>query len=166
MGRTRSRWAWVVILIAEVAILVWGLLVLVEPEQLALGFEGYTGQPWSELVAEQPSTAAFMLNVFRLLGAYNVAFALVAAAVCVTAFRRGEAWAWWTLLIGNTLGYAAPMIYDQVVGEIGSFEILEYVFLGGVYTALAVTAPTRRKGRREETYHPGGSAERPDSLLS
>ena len=57
---------------------------------------------------------------------------MLATAIAATAFRRGEGWAWWALLVGNTLGFGAPMIYDQPVGEIGVFEVLEVVGIAAI----------------------------------
>jgi hypothetical protein len=82
-----------------------------------------------------------MLLLFRLLGAFNVAVGVLTIAITVTAYRRGEPWAWWTLLIGNTLGFGAPITYDQVVGAIGIFEVLEIALLAAIYVVLALTAP-------------------------
>ncbi len=56
-----------------------------------------------------------------------------------------ERWAWWALLIGNTLGFGAPMTYDRLVRAIGPFEMSEYLGIGLVYLALAVTAPSLRR---------------------
>ena len=85
--------------------------------------------------------------LFRVYGAYGVAVALLAIAITATAFRRGDGWAWWALLVGNTIAFVAAMMYDRVVGAIGPFEMLEYVGLALVWGALVVTAPFRAAGR-------------------
>jgi hypothetical protein len=64
----------------------------------------------------------------------------MAIAITVTAFRRGERWAWWTLLVGNTIAFVSAMTYDWTVNAIGPFELSEYLGLVLVYLALAVTA--------------------------
>ena len=69
------------------------------------------------------------------------------AAVAVTAFRRGERWAWWALLVGNTVALVSAMTYDKTVNAIGPFELTEYLGLALVCAALAVTAPFRAAGR-------------------
>ncbi len=120
-------------------------MAAVRPDQLIAGFESYTDLAWSE--PESSRTSGFILLLFRLLGAYNVAFAVLAIAIALTAFRRGERWAWWALLVGNTIAYGAPMIYDQIVGAIGVFEILEFFGIAAVYLALAFTAPPRSRNR-------------------
>ncbi len=143
---TRARqFAWLAIAIADAGFLVWGAEAALAPgcpgACLTAGYETYTNQPWSALVATLPSTSDFVLMVFRVYGAYNVAFGVVATAVALTAFRRGESWAWWALLIGNTIALPSAMTYDRMVGYIGPFEMLEYVGLAMIYAALAVTAP-------------------------
>ena len=92
-------------------------------------------------------TTAFMTVLFRVYGAYVVAFGLLAVAVGTTAFRRGERWAWWALLVGNTIAFGSAMTYDWAVSAIGPFELTEYLGLALIWGALAVTAPFRAAGR-------------------
>ena len=61
--------------------------------------------------------------------------------------RRGDRWAWWTLLIANTIAFVTAMRYDWLVNAIGPFELTEYVGLAIIYGALAVTAPFIASGR-------------------
>jgi hypothetical protein len=150
-GMTRwRRVALFLLLIVGVGFLLWGGMAALSPEHL-LGpgslpivhaeYEGFTRRPWSELATTSPPTAAFMTVVFRVYGAYNVAFAVLAIAITLTAFRRGEPWAWWALLVGYTIALGSAITYDRVVNAIGPFEMSEYVGLLTVYAALAITAP-------------------------
>ena len=168
-----NRWrrvAWVVILIADAGLLAWGAMAALVPERLlgpgsapilAAGYEGFTHGSWAELAATAPRTAEFMELLFRMFGTGNVEFALLAIVVTATAFRRGERWAWWALLVGNTIAYGAPMTYDRIVGAIGPFEMLEYVGIALIYGALAVTAPIRRldSHSRDSLHAPQPSSE-------
>jgi hypothetical protein len=147
------RLTWILMLLADVGLLAWAAMAAIAPEHL-LGpnaapilhaeYEGFTGNSWSELAGTSPMTTSFMTLVFRMYGFYGVAFSLMAIAIAVTAFRRGDRWAWWALLVGNTLTYVAAMTYDWTVHAIGPFEATEYVGLAAIYLALAVTVP--RKG--------------------
>jgi len=161
---TRRRLvAWLLILIADAGLLAWGAMAALAPERLpgpgsapilTAGYESFTRLSWSELEDASPATAAFMVVLFRLYGAYIVAFGLLAIAVTVTAFRRGEGWAWWALLVGNTIAFAAAMTYDWTVGAIGPFEMSEYLGLAAIFGALAITAPflaAERPGRDKST---------------
>jgi hypothetical protein len=76
-----------------------------------------------------------------------VAFGLMASAIAITAFRRGDGWAWWALLAGNTIAFASAMTYDWIANAIGPFELSEYLGLLLMYGALLVTAPFLGSGR-------------------
>lgn len=152
------RVAWVLILMADVGLLVWGAMAAIAPEHL-LGpgggpilpaeYEGFTGYSWSALTSTSPNAAEFMTLVFRMYGIYGVGFSLMAIAIAVTAFRRGDRWAWWALLVGNTLTYVSAMAYDQIARAVGPFELTEYLGLAAVYVALAVTVPLKEKKEKE-----------------
>ena len=144
------RFAWLVMLIADVGLLAWGAMAALAPDYLlgpgskpilAAGYEGFSDRSWQELMATSPAAAAFMRVLFRVYGAYVVAVGLLAVAVAATAFRRGERWAWWALLVGNTIAYGSAMTYDWTVSAIGPFELTEYLGLALIWGALAVTAP-------------------------
>ncbi len=148
--KTWRRFTWILILLADVGLLAWGAMAAIAPEHLLgpnstpilkAGYEGFTGYTWSELASKSPNAVGFMTLVFRMYGIYGVAFSLIVIAVTVSAFRRGDRWAWWALLIGNSLAFISAMTYDQIVRAVGPFEVTEYLGLGAIYFALAVTAP-------------------------
>ncbi len=148
-----QRWrrlAWLVLLIADAGLLVWGAGAAAIPGHLLgpggapilpAGYEGYGGGSWHQLVATSPKAAGYISLVFRMYGIYIVAFGLLAVAIAATAFRRGDRWAWWALLAGNTLAFVSAMTYDRIVGAIGPFEWSEYLGLVVIWGSLAVTAP-------------------------
>ncbi|HEY5951091.1 MAG TPA: hypothetical protein VIV40_36620, partial [Kofleriaceae bacterium] len=144
------RYAWILIIVSDAGFLAWGAMAALLPQHLpgpggtpilAAGYEGFTHGSWADLVATSPHTAEFLTIVFRLFGALCVTFGILGVFIAATAFRRGERWAWWALLVGNTLAYGAPMTYDRVANAIGAFEMTEYLGIAVVYLALAVTAP-------------------------
>ena len=152
MDRLR-RAAWLLIVVADAGILLWGAMAALAPEHLLgpggapilpAGYEGFSRGSWLEL---GPATRGFMEVLFRVYGAFNVAFGLLAIAVAATAFRRGDQWAWWALLAGNTITFGAAMTYDRTVNAIGPFELSEYLGLAVIYAALVVTAPFPAAGR-------------------
>jgi len=155
MDRLR-RIAWLLILIVDVGIVAWGAMAAVSPDHLLgpggkailpAGYEGFSGGSWSELARTSPMTAGYMAVLYRTYGMYNVAFGLVTIAITVTAFRRSERWAWWALLVGNTITLVSAITYDRTVNAIGPFELTEYLGLALVWGALAVTAPFRAAAR-------------------
>jgi hypothetical protein len=160
----KRRIAWILILIADVGLVAWGAMAAALPDLLTgpggtpiltAGYEGFSKGSWSELAGTSPTTAGYIMVLFRMYGVFNVAFGLMAIAITVTAFRRGEVWAWWALLVGNTIALVSAMRYDWIVNAIGPFEMSEYVGLALVYGALAVTAPFLAAGSARRQRAPG-----------
>ncbi len=148
------RVAWILILLADIGLLAWAAMAAIAPEHL-LGpnsapilkaeYEGFTGYSWSVLITTAPKAAELMTLIFRMYGIYGVAFSLMAIVMAVTAFRRGEPWAWWALLVGNTITYVSAMTYDQIARAVGPFELTEYLGLAAVFVALAITVPWKAR---------------------
>jgi len=152
MMTRQRRIAWILILIVEVAYVVWGAMAAAWPESLPgpggkailpAGYEGYGGGSWTELLRTSPMTSKYIIVVFRMYGIYCAVFGLMGSVIAATAFRRGERWAWWVLLVSNTIALTSAMRYDWIVNAIGPFELTEYLGLVLVCGALAVTAPFR-----------------------
>ena len=150
------RVAWILILVVDAGIVVWGAMAAALPDYLLgpggrpilpAGYEGFSGDSWSELARTSPMAAEYIAVLFRIYGVFNVVFGLMAIAITVAAFRRGEAWAWWALLVGDTIALVSAMTYDWTVNAIGPFELTEYLGLALVWGALAVTAPFRAAER-------------------
>ena len=152
----RRQIALMLILVVDVAYIAWGAGAAAAPDHLLgpggkailpAGYEGYSGGSWAELAVASPQIAGYMTVLYRLYGVYCVLFGFMSSVIALTAFRRGEHWAWWVLLIGNTVALVAAMTYDKMVNAIGPFEVTEYIGLALVWGALAVTAPFRAAGR-------------------
>lgn len=152
----RRRIAWVLLVVVDAGIAAWGFMAAAFPDYLLgpggqpilpAGYEGYTGGSWPELASSSPMTAGYIEVLFRMYGVFNLIVGVMAVAIAATAFRRGEAWAWWTLLVANTMALVSAMTYDRIVDAIGPFELTEYLGLALVYVALAMTARGRSAGR-------------------
>ena len=150
----RRKVACILVFIVEASFVLWGGMAAALPHQLmgpggvpiiAAGYEGFTRSAWAGLVAASPLTAGYIEVLFRTYGMYNVGFGVLGIAIAITAFRRGESWAWWALLLGNTATLVSAMTYDRLVNAIGPFEMSEYLGLVMIYVALAMTAPLRRR---------------------
>jgi hypothetical protein len=161
----RRQIAWLLMLAANAGLLAWGAMAALAPDLvpgpqgapiLAAGYESFSGNSWHALTNTDPRAAGFMTLLFRVYAAYIVAFGLLAIVVTATAFRRGDAWAWWALLVSDMIAYVSAMSYDWTVGAIGPFELSEYLGIACILAALAVTAPF--VANREEDPWPHSSS--------
>jgi hypothetical protein len=151
MNLKRRDIAVILMVIVDVAYVAWGAMAAISPDNLLkgpggkgilpAGFEGYTHGSWPQLVDSSPLTASYMIVLYRMYGIYCAIFGFLTSAIAVTAYRRGEAWAWWTLLVANTVALVSAMRMDWIVNAIGPYELTEYLGLALVYGALAITVP-------------------------
>ena len=146
----RRRVASILILIVDLGFIAWGTGAAVFLDRLLgpggktilpAGYEGFSNGSWADLMRNAPMAAKYMDVLYRTYGWYNVAFGVTATLIVLTAFRRGERWAWWALLLGNTITLVSAILYDKRVNAIGPFELTEYLGLAMVWAACAVTAP-------------------------
>src|SRR5215831_19048987 len=84
--------ALILVLIVDVGYIAWGGMAAALPDHLLgpggkpilpAGYEGFTGNSWSQLVSTAPMTAAYITVLFRMYGVYNVVFGLVASAIAL-----------------------------------------------------------------------------------
>ena len=153
MNTRRLRIATIILLVVDVAYIAWGGMAAAMPDGLLgpggrailpAAYDGYTGGSWAELLRTSPMTANYVVLMYRMYGIYCAVFGMMASAIAATAFRRGARWAWWTLLVGNTVALVSAMRMDWVVNAVGPFELTEYVGLVAVWAALAMASPFRR----------------------
>lgn len=151
---TRRQIALIVILIVDVGYIAWGAGAAASPEHLLgpggkgilpAAYEGFSGGSWSQLLSASPLDAGYMRVLYRMYGIYCALFGLLGSAIAVTAFRRGERWAWWALLAGNTIALVSAITMDRMSKAIGPFEVTEYVGLALIWGAFAMTAPVRAR---------------------
>ena len=150
---TRRQVALILILVVDVGYIAWGGGAASSPEHLIgpggmgilpAAYQGYSGGSWSELASASPVTAGYIRMMYRMYGIYCLLFGLLASAITLTAFRRGERWAWWALLVGNTIALVSAITMDRLSHAIGPLEVTEYAGLVLVWGALAITTPGRR----------------------
>lgn len=152
----RRRIAWMLILMVDAAYIVWGAGAAIVPEGLPgpggmailpAAYQGFTGSSWAVLVTSSPMTSGYLVLMYRMYGIYCALFGLLTSTIAITAFRRGEPWAWWTLLAGNTVALVAAMRMDWLSNAIGPFELTEYLGLALIWGALGITAPSLGRER-------------------
>ena len=159
----QRRVAWILLFIVDAGFIAWGGAAAALLDHLpgpggkpimVAGYEGYSRLAWADLVHTSPMAARYMNVLYRTYGMYNVAFGVVAVAIILTAFRRGDRWAWWALLAGNTITLVSAITYDRLVNAIGPFEMSEYLGLALVYLALALASPWGAPGRLTSAREP------------
>ena len=98
MGITKvENYAWILLLAIGVLALVGAVLLLFGIDQSNEALDTILGMTLSELKDSNPDFFKVFLFYVRFSALSDIGFASLIIAVSVTAYRRGEKWAWYTL---------------------------------------------------------------------
>jgi len=119
----RWRFFFITYAAANVSLVLYGVLALLMPSIL-LG-------PFSLHVYRFPDDAtgavAYLAALFRLLGFFNLILGAL-GLLLLRLFRvTRQAWILWIVIVFTALAFIGPIVFDNTVGSIGFFEIVEHV---------------------------------------
>jgi len=136
-----ERHAWKVFLAISVIVVLFGAGdIQIGGATFAAGeagtFSGVTGMTWEEVQAAEPELAAFIDLQVRAGGLALLIAGLLSAAICLTAFRRGERWAWVAMLVWPAWTALAVILY-LTVEKVPGAGIPVPVISGSVFFVIA-----------------------------
>ncbi len=113
---------------ANVSLILYGALVLVVP--------GILLEPFIQYVYTFPTDAAqavaYMAALFRLLGFFNIFPGAIGLVLLCRLVLFREMWARRVVTVTTGLAYVGPIVFDNTVGTIGFFEIVEHILFVAV----------------------------------
>ena len=117
--------------VADAGLVLYGMFALIRPNLLM--------EPFSASVYQFPAEATvaigYILGLFRLLGFLNL---ILGSAGLFFLWRyqiTRETWLSYGVAGLSILSYLGPIIFDNTVGQIGFFEIIEHV----IFAALIIS---------------------------
>lgn len=111
---------------ANLALVLYGLLALLMPGILLGPFLLNVYQ----FPTEANNATTYLEALFRLLGFFNIIPGMLGLLLL---YRLRDSWQTWILRIivaSTALAYIGPIVFDNTVGSIGFFEIVEHIFFG------------------------------------
>jgi len=108
---------------ANLGLVLYGLLALLNPRILTDSFSARVYQFPPEAFA----ALAYLAALFRLLGFFNLLAGGLGLWLLWQHGRIPQPWLERTVITVSLLAYLAPVIFDNTVGHIGFFEILEHL---------------------------------------
>jgi hypothetical protein len=124
--RAREKYGWVVFLFLGLLWLVVGLTQLFNPEAyLDTEVQHITGMSLSELEASFPEATEHVRFLWGSIGVLKTSWSLMLLAIVLTAYRRGEKWAWYTLWLVPATLVGQGLWYSVFLGDFN--EMLQYI---------------------------------------
>jgi hypothetical protein len=116
----------------------YGILALFQPDILLEPFSLYVYQfPY-----EATDAVCYLAALFRLLGAFNLMLGCFGLVLLWQYLISRQKWIMFTVLASSLLAYIAPIVFDNTVGHIGFFEILEHI----LFLAIVVVGIVKLRG--------------------
>ena len=132
--------SWIILLVPHAAVVINGLIWAVVPNIfLSPWFEPFIGQSWADFVSTNAQLASFIYLQSRYFGIVAIVLGYVAITITLTAYKRGEKWAWYLALAGNIVGFGSSIVITSIIGDISGI-IMDTVLLVVVLVALGIGA--------------------------
>ena len=108
---------------ANLGLVFYGLLALLMP--------GILLEPFSlniyQFPAQATSATTYLEALFRLLGFFNMIPGFVGLMLVYRLRTTWQPWILQTVVASTAFSYLGPMVFDNTVGSIGVFEVVEHI---------------------------------------
>ena len=109
--------------IANLGLILYGFMVLIKPDILLEPFSTHVYQ----FPEEATNATIYLSALYRLLGYFNI-FPGVFGLLCLKRFwTTKDNWYLRSVIAITVFAYVGPVLFDNTVGTIGFFEILEHI---------------------------------------
>ncbi len=133
--------SWKIMMVSHIAVSILGLIFTFASAGISVGqdLQSLMGQPWGDFVASNAKLAAFISLLGRVLGVQLIVIGILAIAITLTSYKRGEKWSWYVFLAGNTLGWGSGLAMEGSTGVVPLAVALAICLLIA-YIGLAISA--------------------------
>lgn len=113
---------------SNLSLIAYGILALLSPGILLNSFSLHVYQ-----FPDYAATAVDYLSaLFRLLGFFNLILGILGLILLWQYQIRRQTWILKLVIASALLSYLGPIVFDNTVGSIGLFEIIEHVLFAGM----------------------------------
>jgi hypothetical protein len=115
---------------ANLGLVLYGILALVMPGILLDQFSLHVYQ----FPSDATGAATYLAALFRLIGYFNILPGLFGLLLLRQLMLSREMWIRRIVIVSTALAYLGPIVFDNTVGSIGFFEIVEHLLFALVVT--------------------------------
>ena len=119
----KNQFFFIVYGIANAGLIAYGILALTLPGILLESFSAHVYQFSGDAI----TAVTYMSALFRLLGFLNLILGALGLLLLWQYRIKRQTWLMYSVIVFSTLSYLGPIIFDNTVGIIGFFEIIERI---------------------------------------
>jgi hypothetical protein len=136
---------------ANVGLILYGIIALIQPDVLLKPFLAHVYQ----FPPEAANATTYLSGLYRLLGYFNILPGVFGLLMLYRYWVTRQEWYLKVVITSTILAYLGPVVFDNTIGTIGFFEILEHV----LFVLILISGFMRlRHGDREI---PQGNSSKP-----
>jgi len=117
---------------ANIGLILYGLLTLIAPNTLVDSFSSHVYR----FPANATLAVEYLTALFRLLGFLNLILGITGVLLLWRYKIDNQPWQLYSIIVISSLAYLGPIVFDNMVGTIGFFEMIEHV----IFAAMILSA--------------------------
>ncbi len=121
----KSRIFFITFAAANLGLILYGVLALIKPDILLEPFLAHVYR----FPVEATTATIYLSALYRLLGYLNIIPGILGLLILHRYWVTRQAWYLKIVIASTILTYIGPVVFDNTVGTIGFFEILEHILL-------------------------------------
>jgi len=124
----RVRFFFITYVAANLSILAYGVLALLKPGILLDPFLLHVYQ----FPRDANTAVGYLSALFRLLGFFNLILGILGLTLLWQYGISRQRWILQVVIASSLLAYLGPIVFDNTVGDIGIFEIIEHILFAAM----------------------------------
>ena len=125
---------------ANAGLIAYGILALTMPGILLESFSAHV----YHFSVDAITAVTYLSALFRLLGFLNLILGVLGLLLLWQYRIKRQTWLMHSVIVFSTLSYLGPIIFDNMVGTIGFFEIIEHI----IFAAMLLSGISMLSNRR------------------
>ena len=122
--------SWIILLIPHTAVLINGLMWTFAPNVfLDSWIKPFVGETWANFTNSDAAFASLIQLLGLYVGIMVIIIGFVAITVTLTAYKKGEKWAWYLALSGNAVGFVSSIIIYGIIGDMATMVVNVVLFI-------------------------------------
>ena len=121
----KTRFFFITYTIANLGLIIYGLLALIKPDILLKTFLTHVYQ----FPPEASYATTYLSGLYRLVGYFNIIPGVIGLLILYRYWDTRHFWYLKIVIASTILSYLGPVVFDNTVGTIGFFEKLEHIIL-------------------------------------
>ena len=149
----KSRIFFITYIAANMGLILYGIIALIQPEVLLKPFLTHVYR----FPPEATNATTYLSGLFRLVGYFNIIPGVVGLLILYRYWDTRHSWHLKIVIASTIMSYLGPVVFDNTVGTIGFFEILEHIILVMILITgfIMLRTENRKVPQRTSRSNPG-----------